>query len=235
MPTIIYIVIAVLAGWVIGFIDSNIRTAQKIKSAQSNAEIKIKEAEKKIAQADQQISSEFRTAPSDTDDPGLLRLKKNNGRITIEMDGVLIKSPLPLDKKKRLIELITAFRPYLDGDQTPIASSPSAAPLHASTEPVSVQLGVPQPDQPAAKKPESENKISTLSIVSQIDSVLQKRLMTSPLAKSGIRLQESTQGGVEVYVGLKKYQTIDDVPDEIIKAEIRAAISEWEQKFTPGF
>lgn len=232
---IIYVVIAVLAGWVIGFIDSNIRTAKKIKAAEANAEIKIKEAEKKIAQADQQISLESRIAPGLADDPGLLRLKNDNGRITIEMDGVLIKDSLPLDKKKRLIELVSNFRPYLETGIPLQTSSQPAAPLHASPEPASVQLKVPQPDQPAAKKPEPENKISTLSMVSQIDSILQKRLMTSPLAKSGIRLQESAQGGVEVYVGLNKYQTVDDVPDEIIKAEIRAAIAEWEQKFTPGY
>jgi hypothetical protein len=134
-----------------------------------------------------------------------------------------------------LIELVSNFRPYLETGIPLQTSSQPAAPLHASPEPASVQLKVPQPDQPAAKKPEPENKISTLSMVSQIDSVLQKRLMTSPLAKSGIRLQESAQGGVEVYVGLNKYQTVDDVPDEIIKAEIRAAIAEWEQKFTPGY
>jgi hypothetical protein len=39
---------------------------------------------------------------------------------------------------------------------------------------------------------------------------------------------------VEVYVGARKFNSIDDVPDEAIKAEIRAAIAEWEQKFTPG-
>jgi hypothetical protein len=27
---------------------------------------------------------------------------------------------------------------------------------------------------------------------------------------------------------------VDDVPDETIKATIRAAIAEWEDKYTPG-
>lgn len=58
--------------------------------------------------------------------------------------------------------------------------------------------------------------------------------MNTKFAKAGIRLQESLQGGVQVYVGLQKYATIDDVPDEQIKSEIRAAIAEWEQKYTPG-
>jgi hypothetical protein len=100
--------------------------------------------------------------------------------------------------------------------------------------PAPVQQEVSQPLPPAPQKTETEKSISSLSIVGQIDTVLQKRLMTTPLAKSGIRLQESIQGGVEVYVGLEKYNTVDDVPDETIKTEIRAAIAEWEHRFTPG-
>ena len=47
-------------------------------------------------------------------------------------------------------------------------------------------------------------------------------------------LQESIQGGVEVYVGLNKFDAVDDVPDQEIKAAIRSAIAEWEKKYTPG-
>jgi hypothetical protein len=87
---------------------------------------------------------------------------------------------------------------------------------------------------PAAKKPEAEKNISSLSIVQQIDTVLQAHLVNTPLAKRGIRLQESIQGGVEVYVGLNKFLAVDDVPDEEIRGAIRAAIAEWEKKYTPG-
>jgi hypothetical protein len=229
MPTILYIVIAVIVGWFIGFLDSNMRTAKKIKAAESNAEIKIKEAERKIAEADQQISLEARLSPRAQDDPGLLRLKKNSSRFTVEMDGVLIPDVLSPDRKKRLAELISIFRPWLEGGQTQQAASQPAAPApiqEAVLRPV-------QPVVPATKKPEEKN-ISTLSIVGQIDTVLQTRLMDTPFAKSGIRLQESIQGGVEVYVGLQKFNSVDEVPDEAIKSEIRAAIKEWEEKFTPG-
>jgi hypothetical protein len=84
------------------------------------------------------------------------------------------------------------------------------------------------------KKPEPEKNINSLSIVQQIDMVLQERLLNSPLTGRGIRLQESIQGGVEVYVGLQKFHAVDDVPDEEIKTAIRASIAEWEKKYTPG-
>jgi hypothetical protein len=39
---------------------------------------------------------------------------------------------------------------------------------------------------------------------------------------------------VEVYIGLDKYASLDEVPEGEIKTVIRSAISEWEDKFTPG-
>jgi hypothetical protein len=70
--------------------------------------------------------------------------------------------------------------------------------------------------------------------VAQIDSILQAQLAGTPLGERGIRLQESPEGGVIVWVGLNKYQGVDDVPDDQIKAAIRAAINTWEAKYTPG-
>ena len=238
--TILYVVIAVLVGWVIGFLDSNLRTAKKIKAAELKTEAVIKEAELKIAQAQQKYET---ASQIQQDDPGLLRLKKDNGQIKFEMDGVLINDALSPDKKKRLIELVTALRPWLEGGPPQQAAPQPAAPIHASRAPMpapaqpAIQRPGQLPAQPvsaAARKPEAEKNIAQLSIVAQIDSVLQARLMESPLAKRGIRLQESLQGGVEVYVGLDKFLAVDDVPDETIKAAIRAAIEEWENKFTPG-
>jgi hypothetical protein len=110
---------------------------------------------------------------------------------------------------------------------------------------VSQSLPVPEADYavvqpvspkplPPIKKPEVEKNIASLSIVQQIDTVLQERMINTALAKRGIRLQESIQGGAEVYVGLQKFDSVDDVPDEVIKTAIRAAIAEWEKKYTPG-
>ncbi len=225
--TILYVFIAVIVGWVIGFVDSNMRTEKKIKAAEANAEIKIREAEKKIAQADEQFSLESRLSPNVKDDPGLLRLKKNNGRITVEMDGAQLPEVLSAERKKRLIELISNFRPWLESGQNQQAAATPAAPINT------MRPSTPASLQPQAQKLEEKN-IGTLSIVNQIDTVLQTRLMNTQFAKSGIRLQESVQGGVEVYVGLQKFSSVDDVPDEAIKSEIRAAIAEWEEKYTPG-
>ena len=249
--------IGMVIGWAIGFFDSNTRTSKKIEAAESNAEKKIKEAEQKFSLTPQ-------ASQTQQDDPGLLRLKKNDGRFMVEMDGALIKGELSPDKRKRLIELITVFRPWLEGGQaqqpTPapaprqVASRPAMQqvvsqlePAELPTdltpfEPVSAQSAVINPIQPSlqslfvSKKPVKveKNALASLSIVQQIDTVLQARLVGTPFANQGIRLQESIQGGVEVYVGVEKFNTVDDVSNETIKAAIRAAIGEWEKKFTPG-
>jgi hypothetical protein len=227
--TILYVLIAVIVGWFIGFLDSNLRTAKKIEAAEANAEIKIQEAEKRIAQA----SSSSQTQQ---DDPGLLRLKKIDGRFMLEIDGAPVSAELSNDKRKRLIELITVFRLWLDGGQSsPVLSQP-VAPTPTPPMPDPVREAVSRPAQPlsTAKKPEPEKNISSMSIVQQIDTVLQASLADTPFAKRGIRLQESIQGGVEVYVGLNKFDAVDDVPDEAIKNVIRAAIADWEKKYTPG-
>ena len=247
--------IGMVIGWVIGFFDSNSRTSKKIEAAEANAEIKVKEAEKKIAEAKQNLA----TASAMQDDPGLLRLKKDNGRFTLEMDGALVTSDLSPDKKKRLVELVTVMRPWIEGGQSSSAAPQPAAPVQISppqgaplmpdpaqvaiSPPVPASLRNATPPVPVpvtfqslvqTKKPEPEKNIASLSIVQQIDTVLQARLMDTPLAKRGIRLQESIQGGVEVYVGLQKFHAVDDVPDEEIKTAIRSAIAEWEKKYTPG-
>ncbi len=232
-------IFGIAIGWAIGFFDSNNRTAKKIEASESKADLMIKESEKKIAQAEQQIALASQNTQSSQGDPGLLRLKNDSGRFTLEMDGSPVTGALSSDKKKRLIELITIFRPWIEGGQPSQAASQPAAPVQASRPPMPdpVQPVVSRPGQPvtpAAKKPEAEKSIKSLSIVNQIDTVLQARLVDSPLAKRGIRLQESPQGGVEVYVGLEKFSTVDDVSDEVIKNAIRAAIAEWEDKYTPG-
>lgn len=245
---IIGFIVGLIAGWVVGFFDSNNRAAKKITAAEKNAEIKIREAEEKSRKAREQI------APVAQDDPGLLRIKNENGYYTLEMDGTPLSGALSPEKRKRLIDLLGIIRPFLEGGK-PQAPAPKPAPQTPPT-PVSSPQPTPSPrpvtgpvtpPSVAPVKPtlgaalfspkkttEEEKPLASLSIVGQIDAVLQSRLMNSPLAGKGIRLHESPEGAVEVYVGLQKFPSVDDVPDEAVKAAIRAAIAEWESKYTPG-
>ena len=182
-------------------------------------------------------------APVVRDDPGLLRLKDVNGRSQVEMDG----APLPLeavspDQRKRLIELVTRLRPWIEGrPAAPVpavgpASSEAAEPVPAAAPPsapapVSVPRTQPATAPGAAQK---EEPLAPRTMVGQIDAILQISLAGTPLAQRGIRLEETPGGGVTVVVGLNRYVGVGEVPDPEVQAVIRSAIAEWEKKFTPG-
>lgn len=247
---IVGLIIGLILGWIIGFFDSNNRAAKKIEAAEKNAEIKAQEAERKIRKAEEQFAHVTQTALQD--DPGLLRLKNDSGRYLLEMDGVPLTGALSPDKKKRLIDILSYVRPYLEGGQPHQAPAPKPAapqtPPVSSFQAVTPQKPISRPVTPAAVEPvkptlasvlnpskkADEKPIAPLSIVGQIDAVLQARMLNTPLEHKGISLHESPDGAVEVIVGLTKYPSIDDVPDAVIKTAIRAAIQEWEEKFTPG-
>ncbi len=235
--TIVYILVAVLVGWAIGFLDSNLRTSKKIEAAEAKAQLVVIEAEKKIAAAQAQVKPGTPLMP---DEHGLLHLKNVDGIASLEMDGAPLNvKSVSSDQKRRLLELLTFIRPWVEGGQPLPPVSKPAAPISAPPQPASVYPAessfkptLTQPMPPL--KPAEEKNIRALSIVAQIDTVLQTLLTHTDLASKGIRLTESSIGGVEVYVGLNKYPSLDDVPDAEIKTVIRTAIAEWEEKFTPG-
>lgn len=178
------------------------------------------------------------------DDPGLLRIKNENGLLTLDLDGTRADtSSLSPEQRRRLIEMLSLVRPWLEGHSVP-APSMKTSPLPPSDQPrpapVSPVPSTPKPTpQPAAARAstiakEDRPAAPANSIVTQIDAILQTRLAGTPLEKRGVFLTQSPEGGVIVYVGLTRYTGVDEVPDAEVRVAIRAAISEWENKYTPG-
>ena len=98
-------------------------------------------------------------------------------------------------------------------------SGSSAAPAASAAVP-----GTPGPADVAAPT----------SMVTQIDMILQARLLGTPLGSLGIRLAESLKGGAVIFVGKQSYAGVSEVPDPQVQAAIREAIAEWEKRYTPG-
>jgi hypothetical protein len=183
--------------------------------------------------------------PDSTDHPiaqgtSLLQLSLNEkGNPDLHVDGQRVEvTNIAPGQRKRLIELMVTLRPWIEPaaassknearapiERTaPASSLERAGPIVAATGVLPpVALAVAQPVLPPA----------SMSLVSQINTILQARLAGTPLADRGIRLTEALHGGAIVFIGTAQYDGVDKVPDPEIQAAIRAAIAEWE-KAAPG-
>jgi hypothetical protein len=218
---------------------------------------KRRKAEEEQEKKEQPAHAPARPETMIVDDPGILRIKNENGSFVLDLDGRRV-NPISIssDQRRRLIDMVNLIRPWLEGRAAP---APTMSPSPPPSQPTSIderlsavgsspavqnKPAAPQPARQTAQPPPG-SRTSTIaredrpaapanSIVGQIDSILQARLAGTPLEERGIFLTQSPEGGVNVYIGLTRYSGIDDVPDAEIKAAIRAAISEWEDKYTPG-
>jgi hypothetical protein len=148
------------------------------------------------------------------------------------------------DQRRRLIELMVMLRPWVDpaaaqsasglGAQIP-GSSPAPVP-HAAGEQAAREAREPAVARSArAASPARRVAVpASLSIVAQIDLILQARLAGTPLAGRGIRVAEALHGGAIVFIGTEQYDGVDKVPDAEVQAAIRAATAEWENRYTPS-
>jgi hypothetical protein len=170
----------------------------------------------------------------------------SGGRMCLKLEGERIEaSTINTDQRKRIIAVLTQIRPFLEASPHP--SPPPAPPQPASPPPVShpketASSGTPPAAMPSSSpkpapssdKAKDEPATAPQSIVEQIDEILQSQMVGTPLIERGVRLQESPEGGVLVWIGMEKFEGVNEVPDEQIQAAIRAAISVWENKYTPG-
>lgn len=173
----------------------------------------------------------------------LLAIFEEDNALSLKMDKTKLENPTQVDEeqRKRLISLIVRLRPWLEGSKAmPPASKPQPAPVAA--KPV-----MPPPVQPMphiSPKPASqaifteptadELEYKKLGMVGQINWILQKKLDHHPLKSKRIRLEGALTGGVVFYIGEERYEYIDEIPHPEEKAIIQEAITEWEERSTPG-
>jgi len=205
----------------------------KRRQAEEPEEVKKNEAEAEVVP----LPSASPALPPD--ETSVLDVSRDNaGGLRLKLDGQRIDvATINPEQRKRIIAVLTQIRPWLE------VATPAPQPARpASAQPAPVRpapAAVARPGQsprpvPAPGNEDEEPVVAPGSIVEQVDSILQTQMVGTPLIEKGIRLQESPEGGVIVWVGIKKYEGIDDVPDDQIKAAIRAAITTWENKYTPG-
>ena len=84
------------------------------------------------------------------DDPGLMRIKNENGYLTLDLDGTRVDTTaLTADQRKRLIEMLTLVRPWLEGKlamapATVVPPPPKSVPETQLSAPVAPTPPAPQ-------------------------------------------------------------------------------------------
>lgn len=129
-------------------------------------------------------------------------------------------------------------RPAADSpvETTPPVASPSASDINAAGQLAPAPNHLPpikkvslNPVDVVAKAFQADIVVPIVSksLAEQVDEILQEKLFESPLREKKIRLLDLPGGGLVVMVGLEKYDGIDAVPDEQVRALLREAVDEW--------
>lgn len=223
LTTILLIAGIFLLGYGIGLGEMYLRQTKRVKRLEE--ELQRKEA-----------ASTTDVLPVQDQPASVLRLWFDDRQnAALELDGVALSSPQQITpaQRRRLIALINALRPWLEYQAVresspsitpPTPTPPMPKPSHAGMG----QLPQPSPVTPPPPKP-SEPSVAALSIVEQIDQILQRLLAGTPFAGQ-VRLRERAGGGIAIQVGVKQYTAVDEVAEAEVKTAIRAAIAEWERR-----
>lgn len=176
--------------------------------------------------------------PSPAEERVQLWRDRQDGSLRVEIDGEERRSAGEIDSRQRgrLEALAGELRRWLEGESGRSATGEAVPAPPEATRPGSLpgRSAPPAPELPqvpgsalrAAARPAAEAPAG--SIAAQIDAILQARLENTPLAGRGIRLKELPEEGMVVMVGLEKYLEVAEIPEEEVRAAIRAAVAEWE-------
>jgi hypothetical protein len=145
----------------------------------------------------------------------VLKVWQEEGQAPVyEQDGkYLEKEDLPQD----ILNVIT-----IHAEETAEPEKPKSIPEPIEAEPVSKAPQEPEED-------EEETEIKMLSVVDEVNEILQRKLHGSPMAGKGIHLMENHNKEIRFWVGLESFNDVSEIPDPEIRALIDAAVKEWEQ------
>ncbi|NQS92262.1 MAG: hypothetical protein HQ574_07610, partial [Chloroflexi bacterium] len=130
-----------------------------------------------------------------------------------DIDGkYLEKEKLPRD----ILNVITI------SEEKPLQSESVIEPV------IKEKLGVIEPE-PEEGEIEPEPEIKMLSVVDEVNEILQRKLHGSPLAGKGIHLMENHNKEIRFWVGLNSYNDVEEIPDSEVRQIIDESVREWEE------
>ena len=224
--------------WLVGYALGLWEAAIKNKS-------KAKKSEKEIKLLKEQVDN-FEPVQEISEPTSLSVFERASGGLKMRIDGEMFETnaDINFEKRARLLKLVIAMRPWLEKEAEKKKTTTSVARPVPIPAPAPIQTPAPIKIKKAAtpiensknqlKARSEEITVSNLSMVEQIDLILQKKLDGSLLDKQGIQLRTSISGDILIKVGLTEFEWIDEVPDEAIQLAIRESIAEWEKNAISG-
>ena len=158
-------------------------------------------------------------------------------RLVVEMNGVSYQQVGKMKSEQRqvLSKLVSELQAFLGASVSEVtgvlpeeekSKPPKLQPVEAqdrtSLNPLKIFGDALQP------RKKTDGGAEELSIVAQIDQILQSRLEGTNLEEQGIRLVEGPDQDMVIEIGLDRYTEIDAVPDEEVREMIRLSVADWE-------
>jgi hypothetical protein len=101
---------------------------------------KREEQEEKANQPAPKPATITETMTMTVDDPGLLRIKNENGTFALDLDGTRVDPATLLpEQRRRLIEILNIMRPWLEGRSAPILPPSATGTAQPPSRPVPFQ------------------------------------------------------------------------------------------------
>lgn len=163
-------------------------------------------------------------------------------KIVTQIDGGFYRDYLTLspEQKTRVNKLLALWSAWsgkaadvkVDSTNAPVAGAAVAENTDLPPiQPVldwSVQEALKSEKAEASSILPAEDRPKT--IAGQISLIIEKMLVTSPIKEKGIRLIENDHQGVDVWIGLEKFDGIDAIPYPDVQQLIREAVAQWERE-----
>lgn len=225
--TPLYLVLAAVIGLLVGLLVSSLFSSRETKSADAD-------------QPPQELVKEgFAEAVR-------LWYSPSGKKIVTQLDGGFYRglSDLSPDQKNRVTKLLSLWsawagkaleekvEKYIGPEmRAPAVDAENLPPI----EPVldwSVQEALKSGGDSDGSILPLEDKPKT--IAGQISLIIERMLVDSPIKEKGIKLIENSHHGVDVWIGLEKFDGIDAIPYPDVQQLIREAVAQWEREMEAG-